>query len=220
MALALNTGGVLAKLFAEAVEAIDRGPVEGVRATGAARLQEIVWGVIPQVAPLWTSYALYRFESNSRSATILGVIGAGGIGQVLFDRMNAFEYSEAVGRFRSWLNLMVNQQIGECFRSRVRDETIKRRYAEMLLELAEPGQGTSREPTGHDFELLAMAFQRVKASVRPQHWQLFEAFVVHGMSASEVARQIGVTSVMVRVTAFRVRNRLKEEWRGLQNGPF
>jgi phosphonate transport system permease protein len=92
MALALNTGGVLAKLFAEAVEAIDRGPVEGVRATGAGRLQEIVWGVIPQVAPLWTSYALYRFESNSRSATVLGLIGAGGIGQILFDSMNSFNY--------------------------------------------------------------------------------------------------------------------------------
>jgi phosphonate transport system permease protein len=92
MALALNTGGVLAKLFAEAVEAIDKGPVEGVRATGAGRLQEIVWGVIPQVAPLWTSYALYRFESNSRSATVLGLIGAGGIGQILFDSMNSFNY--------------------------------------------------------------------------------------------------------------------------------
>lgn len=93
LALALNTGGVLAKLFAEAVESIDKGPVEGVRATGAAPLQEVVWGVIPQVAPLWTSYALYRFESNSRSATVLGLIGAGGIGQILFDSMNSFNYS-------------------------------------------------------------------------------------------------------------------------------
>ena len=92
MALAINTGAVLAKLFSEAVEAIDRGPVEGVRATGASRLQEIVWGVIPQVAPHWTSYALYRFESNSRSATVLGLIGAGGIGQLLFETMNAFDY--------------------------------------------------------------------------------------------------------------------------------
>jgi phosphonate transport system permease protein len=92
MALALNTGGVLAKLFSEAVEAIDKGPVEGVRATGASKLQEVVWGVIPQVAPLWTSYALYRFESNSRSATVLGLIGAGGIGQLLFDSLNAFAY--------------------------------------------------------------------------------------------------------------------------------
>ena len=93
MALAISTSGVLGKLFSEAVEAIDRGPVEGVRATGAAPLQEIVWGVMPQVAPLWTSYALYRFESSSRSATVLGLIGAGGIGQVLFDSLNSFEYS-------------------------------------------------------------------------------------------------------------------------------
>lgn len=94
MAMMFNTGGVLAKLFAEAVESTDKGPVEGVRATGAGRLQEIVWGVIPQVAPLWTGYALYRFESNSRAATVLGLIGAGGIGQVLVDSTNAFRYGE------------------------------------------------------------------------------------------------------------------------------
>lgn len=94
MALAINTGAVLAKLFSEAVEAIDKGPVEGVRATGATPLQEVIWGVIPQVAPLWTSYALYRFESNSRSATVLGLIGAGGIGQLLFDALNAFAYHQ------------------------------------------------------------------------------------------------------------------------------
>ena len=94
MALALNTGGVLAKLFSEAVESIDKGPVEGVRATGATHLQEVVWGVIPQVGPLWTSYALYRFESNARSATVLGLIGAGGIGQLLFDALNGFNYAQ------------------------------------------------------------------------------------------------------------------------------
>ena len=92
MALAIGTGGVLAKLFSEAVESIDPRPVEGVRATGGARMHEIVWGVLPQVAPLWTSYALYRFESNSRSATVLGLIGAGGIGQLLFESINAFQY--------------------------------------------------------------------------------------------------------------------------------
>ncbi|MFN3856923.1 MAG: phosphonate ABC transporter, permease protein PhnE [Caulobacter sp.] len=94
MAMMFNTGGVLAKLFSEAVEAIDKGPVEGVRATGAGRLQEIVWGVIPQVAPLWTSYALYRFESNSRAATVLGLIGAGGIGQVLIDSTSSFAFGQ------------------------------------------------------------------------------------------------------------------------------
>jgi phosphonate transport system permease protein len=94
LAIAIGTAGVLAKLFSEAVESIERGPVEGVRATGAGRLHEIVWGVVPQVAPLWTSYALYRFESNSRSATVLGLIGAGGIGQLLIDSLNSFSYSQ------------------------------------------------------------------------------------------------------------------------------
>ena len=90
LAIALNTGGVLGKLFSEAAESIDKGPVEGVRATGGHRLHEIMWGVIPQVAPLWTSFALYRFESNSRSATVLGLIGAGGIGKILFDNLQGF----------------------------------------------------------------------------------------------------------------------------------
>ena len=94
LALTVNTGAVLAKLFSEAVESIDPRPVEGVRATGAHRLQEIGWGVIPQVGPLWTSYALYRFESNSRAATVFGLIGAGGLGQTLFDSINAFNYRE------------------------------------------------------------------------------------------------------------------------------
>jgi phosphonate transport system permease protein len=94
LAFMINTGAVLAKLFSEAVESLDKGPVEGVRATGAAPIHEVVWGIIPQVAPLWTSYALYRFESNSRAATVLGLIGAGGIGQLLFDAMNSFAYHQ------------------------------------------------------------------------------------------------------------------------------
>ncbi len=94
LALTINNTGTLAKLFSESVEAIETAPVEGVRATGGNRLHEIVWGVIPQVAPLWTSFALYRFESNARSATVLGLIGAGGIGQVLFDNLNSFAYRQ------------------------------------------------------------------------------------------------------------------------------
>jgi phosphonate transport system permease protein len=94
LAIAVNTGGVLGKLFSEAIEQIERGPVEGVRATGAAPVQELVWGVLPQVAPLWTSYGLYRFESAARSATVLGLIGAGGIGQTLLDSINGFSYRE------------------------------------------------------------------------------------------------------------------------------
>lgn len=94
LAIAAHTAGVLGKLFSEAVESIDMRPVEGIRATGAHPLSQIVWGIAPQVAPLWTSYALYRFESNVRSATVLGLIGAGGIGQALFEAINRFAYRE------------------------------------------------------------------------------------------------------------------------------
>ena len=94
MALWVHTTGVLAKLFAEAVEAIDPRPVEGVRATGANALEEILYGVIPQVLPLWISYSLYRFESNVRSASVVGMVGAGGIGVILHEVIRGFDYAE------------------------------------------------------------------------------------------------------------------------------
>jgi phosphonate transport system permease protein len=94
LALWVHTTGVLAKLFSEAVEAIDPRPVEGVRSTGANALEEILYGVIPQVLPLWISYSLYRFESNVRSASVLGIVGAGGIGVILYEVIRAFDYAE------------------------------------------------------------------------------------------------------------------------------
>ncbi|MEX3977529.1 phosphonate ABC transporter, permease protein PhnE [Paraburkholderia sp. EG287A] len=94
LALWVHTTGVLAKLFAEAVEAIDPRPVEGVRATGASPLDEIIYGVLPQVMPLWISYALYRFESNVRSAMVVGMVGAGGIGVVLYEEIRSFDYQQ------------------------------------------------------------------------------------------------------------------------------
>lgn len=94
LALAVHTTGTLAKLFSEAVEAIDPRPVEGLRATGAHKLVEIAWGVIPQVLPLWLSFALYRFESNVRSASVVGMVGAGGIGVVLFEVIRGFQYAQ------------------------------------------------------------------------------------------------------------------------------
>jgi phosphonate transport system permease protein len=94
LALWVHTTGVLAKLFAEAVEAIDPRPAEGVRATGATSLDEIIYGVLPQVLPLWISYALYRFESNVRSAMVVGMVGAGGIGVVLYESIRSFDYAQ------------------------------------------------------------------------------------------------------------------------------
>ena len=94
MAIFVNTTGIVAKLFSEAVEASDPRPVEGIRATGATRTQEVLYGIVPQVMPLWLSYSLYRFESNVRGATVLGIVGAGGIGQVLFENIRGFYYAE------------------------------------------------------------------------------------------------------------------------------
>jgi phosphonate transport system permease protein len=92
LALFMHTTGTLAKLFSEAVEAIDPQPVEGIRATGANKVQEIAYGIIPQVVPLWISYSLYRFESNVRSASVVGMVGAGGIGMLLWDAIRSFNY--------------------------------------------------------------------------------------------------------------------------------
>lgn len=94
LALFVHTAGTLGKLFSEAVEAIDPGPVEGIRATGANQILEIIFGVLPQVLPLWTSFTLYRFESNVRSASVLGIVGAGGIGVSLYQNFGAFEYQK------------------------------------------------------------------------------------------------------------------------------
>jgi phosphonate transport system permease protein len=94
LALWIHTSGILAKLFSEAVEAIDPQPVEGIRSTGASALHEIVYGVIPQVIPLWISFTLYRFESNVRSASVVGMVGAGGIGVVLWEIIRGFQYAE------------------------------------------------------------------------------------------------------------------------------
>lgn len=94
LALWIHTTGTLAKLFSEAVEAIDPQPVEGIRSTGASALHEIVYGVIPQVFPLWISYTLYRFEANVRSASVVGMVGAGGVGVVLWEIIRGFQYAE------------------------------------------------------------------------------------------------------------------------------
>ncbi|HEY0294308.1 MAG TPA: phosphonate ABC transporter, permease protein PhnE, partial [Bordetella sp.] len=94
LALWVHTMGVLAKLFSESVEAIDPRPVEGVRATGANALEEIIYGVLPQVMPMWVSLSLYRFESNVRSASVLGIVGAGGIGMVLWEIIRSFQYAQ------------------------------------------------------------------------------------------------------------------------------
>jgi phosphonate transport system permease protein len=87
MAIAVAEIGILSKLFAEAIENIDRKQVEGITATGASFLARLRFAVLPQVLPVMISQTLYSIESNSREATILGLVGAGGIGLRLSERI-------------------------------------------------------------------------------------------------------------------------------------
>ncbi|MFW5871040.1 MAG: phosphonate ABC transporter, permease protein PhnE [Verrucomicrobiota bacterium] len=94
LALWIHTFGILGKVFSEQIEAIDNGQIEALSSTGAAPDQAIVFSVLPQVMPGFVSYALLRFESNVRSATILGFVGAGGIGFLMFDKLNGYLFRE------------------------------------------------------------------------------------------------------------------------------
>ncbi len=87
LAIAFTDTGTLGKLFSEALENIDKRQVEGVQATGASRLQRYRFGVIPQILPVFLSQGLYYLESNTRSATVIGALGAGGIGLLLVETM-------------------------------------------------------------------------------------------------------------------------------------
>ena len=89
LATFVSDTGSLSKLYSEAIENIDRKQVEGVRATGASDIKVIRYGYIPQILPVFISLSLYSFESSARSATILGIVGAGGIGKVIIDRFRA-----------------------------------------------------------------------------------------------------------------------------------
>ncbi len=95
MALAIHTGGILGKLLSETVESIDEGQVEGVAAAGTHKLLVIVFGIVPQIVPHYLSYVLLRFESNVRSATVVGMVGGGGIGFYLWESLRSFQDSEA-----------------------------------------------------------------------------------------------------------------------------
>lgn len=92
LALAISSAGSLGKLLSEAIEAVDPGQVEAVRATGASPLMVIMYGYWPQILPLFMSYTLYRLEINVRAATILGLVGAGGIGFFLQEAMRSFDW--------------------------------------------------------------------------------------------------------------------------------
>jgi len=95
LAVVAYTTTSLAKLYSEAIEGIEPGPVDAITATGATRLQVLRFGVLPQVLPLFLSYVLYRLETNIRAATVLGFVGAGGIGFYLQTYLRMIDYPAA-----------------------------------------------------------------------------------------------------------------------------
>ena len=94
LALGVNFGGILGRLYAEAIENVDPKPLEALRATGASRVQVIMFAVLPQVLPQIVSYNLYWFEVGIRSATVLGMIGAGGIGFELVTTIRLYDFQQ------------------------------------------------------------------------------------------------------------------------------
>ncbi|HAY84626.1 MAG TPA: hypothetical protein DCY42_06795 [Chloroflexi bacterium] len=95
LALGLHTVAALAKLYSEQVESILEGPLEAVQATGANRLQTIVFAVVPQIIPPYISFTMYRWDINVRMSTIIGFVGGGGIGFVLQQNINLLNYRAA-----------------------------------------------------------------------------------------------------------------------------
>ncbi len=95
MALGLHTIVSLAKLYSEQVESIMSGPLEAIEATGANRLQTIIYAVIPQIVPPYISYTMYRWDINVRMSTIIGFVGGGGIGFLLQQNINLLNYRAA-----------------------------------------------------------------------------------------------------------------------------
>ncbi len=94
LAIAIHSFGTLGKLFTEAIENIDMRPVEGVRSTGSRFIEMVRFGALPQVMSVFASYSLLRFEINVRSGSVVGMVGAGGIGQDLFVAIRKFYYTD------------------------------------------------------------------------------------------------------------------------------
>jgi phosphonate transport system permease protein len=102
LAIAISDFGAFGKLFSEAIEAADKKQVEGIRASGGSALHEIRFGLMPQVLPVIAGQVLYFIESNTRSATIIGIVGAGGIGLQLAEQIRVLEWQKV-----SFLILMI-----------------------------------------------------------------------------------------------------------------
>jgi phosphonate ABC transporter permease subunit PhnE len=121
LALALHTIAANAKLYSEQVESINPGPVEAVRATGATRLQTVVYAVVPQIVPPYISFTMYRWDINVRMSTIIGLVGGGGIGFLLQQNIALLDYRAAAAQM---LAIAIVVATMDYFSSRLRERFV------------------------------------------------------------------------------------------------
>jgi phosphonate transport system permease protein len=120
LALAVHSIGTLGKLFAEAIEEMDMAPVHAMRVTGAGRVQVFVHAVLPSVLATFVSLLLYRFDVNFRSSLVLGFVGAGGIGFLIFNSMQLFQYREVFTELAVVLVLVLAvERVSSLLRARI-----------------------------------------------------------------------------------------------------
>ena len=120
LALAIHSVGTLGKLFAETIEDMDMGPVNALRAAGAGRLQVFLHAVLPGVAPTFVSLSLYRFDVNVRDSLAAGFVGGAGIGFLLFNSIQLFQYREVTTELLVLLALiLIVERISSILRSRI-----------------------------------------------------------------------------------------------------
>lgn len=137
-----------------------------------------------------------------------------------FRYLPKLEYEPAVGRFRAWLNLQVNQQIAEHFRQTSRHVRATAAYSLLLKTFVRTYHDPTSDPSQFDRQLVAMALERTRLDVNPVHWQLFDAHVLQELKSAEVARQFGLSPVAVRVACMRVRKALRCHWKEMTDAPF
>ena len=107
LALALHTSGVFGRLFAETLENAPRGPERALHDAGSGAVAAFAYGVLPLALPQWVAYGLYRWEMNIRMAAVLGFVGAGGLGQMLYFHLSLFQQAQAATVLIAMLGLVV-----------------------------------------------------------------------------------------------------------------
>lgn len=124
LALAVNSIGMLVKMYSESIEEIDTGVIEALKVTGASPFQIIMKGVLPTVSSIFTAWSLFRFDINIRYAAILGVVGAGGIGWELVRAARLLNYNEALGiTFIIFLIVIISEQFSRYIKKRLNIST-------------------------------------------------------------------------------------------------